>query len=321
MPPIPLLPLASGASIPAIGLGTWMGDDVVHPQELYDELIEAAVREGVRHIDGAFVYENEPEIGRALKKVLEQGLVKREELFYTSKCPAGMQKPEHLRWSLNKTLEDLGIGYLDLYLLHWPMRGMPASFPDNCNALKDADGKLVIDTSFGIKETWAAMESLVDAGLVRHVGVSNFTVPQLQELLGVARIKPAANQVERHPYLPQPDLLRFCRENGIHVTAYSPLGVGMSAVPCLLADPVVAVVAKKHGCTPAQVLINWNVDSGCSVIPKTSSAKRVKENFARIALDERDMADIAAITTRKRYNDPFSWWKVKLFDDDFAAAG
>lgn len=228
-----------------------------------------------------------------------------------------MQKPEYLRYAIKTTLSDLKLDYLDLYLLHWPIRGRPTEFPTNCNALKDSNGNVVIDTSFTLQDTWSEMESLVSEGLVKHIGVSNYTLPLLQELLSFAKIKPAVNQYERHPYLPQPELLAFCKENGILVTAYSPLGLGLSASPCLLTDETIVKIAEKHGCTPAQVLINWQVDSGCSVIPKTSSAKRVKENFARVPLDKEDMEMIEKIETRKRFGDPMDFWGYKLFDDKF----
>ncbi|KXS20641.1 Aldo/keto reductase [Gonapodya prolifera JEL478] len=310
----PSYTLSSGGKMPAIGLGTWFGDDATHAQSFYDDLLTAAIDAGYRHFDGAFVYDNEKEIGIAMQKIFASGKVEREDIFWTSKCPAAMQKPERLRYAIEKTLANLQFPYLDLYLIHWPVQNTPIDFPTNCNSKKDADGKAVIDTSFTFKETWAEMEKLVAEGKVKAIGVSNWTLPLLEDLLSYAKIPPAVNQYESHPYLPQPSLLAFCHAHNILPTAYSPLGQGASG---LLTDPAVVAVATAHGCTPAQVLINWGVARGCSVIPRTSSVMRVKDNFVMVELTKDEVETIAKVTTRARYADPFDWWGVDLFGREF----
>ncbi|KAJ3272663.1 hypothetical protein HK104_004421 [Borealophlyctis nickersoniae] len=284
--------LNTGATIPAVGLGTWKAE----PGKV-GEALKVAIDAGYRHIDGAWAYDNEKEVGDALAEIFKQGKVKREDLFYTSKLWNKFHKPADVQKAIAETLGNLRIGYLDLYLVHWPV-----SF--------DGDKKTLDDKST-ITETWRAMEKLVDEGKVRAIGVANFPEYLLQDLLSIARIKPAVNQVELHPHLPQPKLLEYCKKEGIHLTAYSPLGSGKG----LLDDPVVKEVAKKTGKDAGQVLISWGVARGTSVIPKSTNPDRIRSNFQDFELSPEDIKTLDSIKTHHRTCDPKEFWGIDLFKD------
>ncbi|KAJ3106893.1 hypothetical protein HDU97_005380 [Phlyctochytrium planicorne] len=295
--------LNTGATIPLLGLGTWNAK----PLEVANAL-KAAVKIGYRHIDCAWCYENEKEIGDALKEIFASG-VSRSDLFITSKLWNTFHNPADVAKAIDITLNDLQLQSLDLYLMHWPISQKNRG---DGNSERGPDNKpILLDTP--IIETWKAMEALVDAGKVKAIGVSNFTVSKLKALLKEARIKPAVNQVELHPYLPQHELLGYCSQNGIHVTAYSPLGSGRE--PNLLADEVVAEIAKKNGKSVAQVLISWAAQRGTSVIPKSSNPVRLAENFQDFILPAVDFEALNARhkTISKRLIDPESVWGVNVF--------
>ena len=297
--------LDGGGRMPALGLGTWKADPGV-----VGDAVREAVRIGFRHIDCAPVYQNEGEIGAAFGDILSGGEVARENLWVTSKLWNHSHRGEDVRPALEATLTDLALDYLDLYLIHWPLAHRPGvGFPEA------ADDWLSLEEA-PIAETWAAMEAAVDAGLCRYIGVSNFSVRKIEDLLKTARIRPAANQVESHPFLAQEELLEYCREQGLVYTAYSPLGSGDRAPafkkddePKPLADPVIAEVAARHGVTTAQVLIAWAIQRGTSVIPKSANAGRLAENFAaaELRLSEEDMAQIAALDRGYRFVNGEFW--------------
>lgn len=177
------------------------------------------------------------------------------------------------------------------------------------------DDKPVLDKEVTIKQTYQAMESLVDEGLVKSIGVSNFNIRHLKEILAFARIKPAMLQVELHPYLAQNELIAFCKKNGIAVTAYSPLGSKPGKEATVLSDDIIAEIAIKNSKSPAQVLLSWAVQRGCIVIPKSVNPKRIEENFGVFELSEEDMAKISALDRGKRYVDPSGFWNVDIFED------
>ena len=251
--------------MPMLGLGTWKSQ----PGEVKEAVIQA-VKNGYRHIDCAAIYQNEQEVGAALAEVFSDDCISRSDLFITSKLwnthwntP---QNPTLVLAACEKSLKDLGLSQLDLYLIHWPANPEPSA----------------------IIETWKAMEALVDKGLVHSIGVSNFSQMKLQIILDSSpRIKPAVNQIECHPYHRNTDLLNFCALNDIHVTAYSPLGSPDSAgimkrdpnATGPMTDPVVIEVAKKMGKTNAQVLIRWAIQRGTSVLPKSVKAERLASNI------------------------------------------
>ncbi|KAJ1657202.1 hypothetical protein IWQ61_003353 [Dispira simplex] len=294
--------LNTGVTMPAIGLGTWRAS----PGEM-DQIIGEAWNAGYRHIDCSPLYGNEREIGTALKRTR----VVRDQLWLTSKLWNTEHHPDHVGLACEKNLHDLQVDYLDLYLMHWSL-----AFEHGQDQIpRDVQGNVKL-ANVPIIDTWRAMETLVDQGKVRQIGVSNFTVEQLEDLLAHARIKPVVNQIECHPYLPQNQLVDFCRKQNILVMAYRPLGGRQKTersngvIP--REDPIIKQVGQRHGKTPAQVCLAWLLQRGISIIPKSASPTRLRENLIDFTLTEQDMADIASITTRYRSCDPAAMWGRNL---------
>lgn len=283
------LPLNTGTSIPALGLGTWQSA----PGEV-KKAVTHAIEAGYRHIDCAFCYQNEGEVGEALKDVISRGIVKREELFITSKlwCTDHTRVEEGLK----RSLDLLGLEYLDLYLMHWPVpmnpNGNHPLFP------KLPDGSRDIDHSTTHVATWLSLEKLVSAPnpKVKAAGVANYSVKYLTKLLEKATIVPAVNQIENHPMLPQQEVVDFCKEKGIHVTAYSPFG---STGGPVMKDESVVSVAKKHGVKEGTVLLSWHLARGSSVLAKSVNPSRIDENRNLISLDDDDMQKLDNIHKEK----------------------
>lgn len=306
------LVLSTGALMPRIGLGSWKSE----PEKAGAAVEYALMEAGYSHIDCAAVYRNEKEIGTAFKKVFGSGTVKREDIFITSKLWNSEHARDNVRRACETTLADLGLDYLDLYLMHWGM----ATPPD------DAPGKRAVDKNgvqifapISIRETWEAMEELVKAGLARSIGVANFTVPMLIDLLSYATTPPAVNQVELHPYLQQKRLVEFCQYRGITMTAYSPLGRPGSAsesdLPVIINDPAVTRIAAAHGKTPSQILLRWGMERDTIVIPKSTHPERIRENIGvfDFVLSEGEMSAIAVLDRDLRFVDPYAWEKIPFF--------
>jgi len=283
-----------------------------------------AVETGYRHIDCAYVYRNQDEIGAALAKVIPS-VVQREELFITSKLWNDAHRPSEVEKQLDTTLSQLGTSYLDLYLIHWPVafvqgRGM---FPERA----DKPDQVEIESETSLVDTWKAMLALRSStGKVRAVGVSNFTVQQLEAIIKATGERPAVNQIEAHPLLPQDDLVEYCKKEEIILTAYSPLGNNLQGKTKLVDYPEVKEVADRLGATTAQVLVAWGVYRGYSVIPKSVQKGRLVKNFDQITLSKEDYEKISEIgkNNHVRFNIPITYspkWSINLFDEKVETEG
>ncbi|PIE22535.1 MAG: aldehyde oxidoreductase [Planctomycetota bacterium] len=292
------LRFSGGQEMPALGLGTWKSK----PGEV-GQAVKAAIELGYRHFDCAAIYMNEKEIGAAFAECLGQGLVKREDLWVTSKLWNDKHAAADVRPALEQTLADLQLDYLDLYLMHWPL-----ALQKGVLIPRSPESFLPI-SEIPVESTWAAMESCAEAGLVRHLGVSNFSVHKLASLAASAQHKPELNQVEMHPYLAQPQLVEWCVANSVQLTAYSPLGspdrpssMRAEDEPRLFEDPVIVDIAKAHSMHPAQILIAWAVNRGSSVIPKSVNRERMAQNLvaAELELSAEEMQRLNALDRHHR---------------------
>ncbi|KAJ7099346.1 NADP-dependent oxidoreductase domain-containing protein [Mycena belliarum] len=306
-----ILTLSSGTPVPQIGLGTWQSK----PKEV-ENAVEIAVRNGYRHLDLAMIYENQDEVGAALKKVIPS-VVKREEMFMTSKCWNSSHQPAEVAKELDETLKQLGVDYLDLYLIHWPVAFAPGNGLYPPHATKKGEVDLDLETS--LVDTWKAMLALPKSK-VRNVGVSNFTIAHLEGIIAATGVVPIVNQVEAHPLLPQDELVAYCKEKNIHLTAYSPLGNNSIGEKKLTDEATVQEIAAKLNATPAQVLVAWGVYRGYTVIPKSVQEERIISNFKQISLSKEDYEKITALGKGRhvRYNIPFRYtpkWDIVLFDE------
>jgi alcohol dehydrogenase (NADP+) len=286
------IPLHHGTgSIPALGFGTLISDAAETITATRD-----ALEAGFRHFDCAERYGNEREVGRALQAGLAAGGIAREDIFVTTKLWNNNHRPERVEPAFEASLDRLGLKYLDLYLIHTPFAFQPGDEQDP----KDQNGNALYDHGVTLLDTWKALESLVDHGKCRAIGLSDITLDELKPLYESARIKPAVVEVESHPYLPETELLAFCNQKGIVFLAFAPLGHGMK--PGLLEDAVISAIAARVGKTPAQVLLAWAVQRGTAVLTTPRTAARAKENFDISRLPEDRLDDINRIQTRQRLN-------------------
>jgi D-xylose reductase len=299
--------------------------------------VRDAIQIGYRHLDCACDYGNEADVGLPLHEIIHSGTCRRDDLWITSKLWNTYHAPEHVRPACERSLHDLQLDYLDLYLIHFPLalkyvpfekryppgwlyepgshddQAEDAAAPSSTPPAPRSDCPRAEEVPVPIRETWRAMEDLVHSGLVRNIGVSNFNIALLRDLIASAEIQPAVLQVEMHPFLTQEKLLRFCRERSIAVTAFSPLGaasyveLGM-ATPSdsVLQQPAVQQAAAHHGKTPAQIVLRWAIQRGTAVIPKSTRADHLRENLAifDFELSAEEMHAITALNKNQRFNDP-----------------
>ena len=281
-----------GGRMPAAGFGTLIPDAATTKSATRD-----ALDAGFRHFDCAERYRNEREVGEALEAGLAAGGIAREEVFVTTKLWNSNHRPERVKPAFEASLERLRLDYLDLYLIHTPFAFQPGDEQDP----RDEHGNVLYDKGVTLPDTWRAMEDLVDQGRCRAIGLSDITLKELLPLYESARIKPAVVQVEAHPYLPESELLQFCKEKEIVFLAFAPLGHGIRPGP--LEDPVILQIAARVGKTPAQVLLAWAVQRGTALLTTPRTADRARENFNISALPEDALDEINRIQTRQRFNE------------------
>ncbi|RFU77422.1 gcy [Trichoderma arundinaceum] len=285
--------LNTGSIIPAVGFGTWQA----RPGQV-EHAVEIALRVGYRHIDCAAIYRNEVEVGQGIRA----SGIPREEIFITGKLWNTKHAPEDVESALDKTLKDLGTAYLDMFLMHWPVAFKPG---DDWFPLDDT-GVFQLSKIDPVA-TYLAMEALLQTGKVRAIGVSNFTINRLQDLIAKTKIMPAVNQIEAHPYLQQRQLFDFCKSKGILIAAYSPLGNNQTGEARTVDDPIVAKLGQALDLDIGQVLYSWGVQRGTVVLPKSITPSRIKSNLQVKQLPQNAFDELNALERNKRYNWQSQW--------------
>src|ERR1700709_2264127 len=285
-------PANNPLNMPVLGFGTLIPDAVTTISAT-----RYALEAGFRHFDCAERYRNESEVGEALQAGLAAGGITREEIFVTTKLWNTNHRPERVEPAFEESLKRLRLDYLDLYLIHTPFAFQPGDEQDP----RDRDGNVIYDSDVSLSDTWRAMESLVDGGKCGAIGLADVTLEKVKQIYESARIKPAVVQVEAHPYLPETELLEYCKEKGLVFLAFAPLGHGIKPGP--LEDAVILAIAARVGKTPAQVLLAWAVQRGTALLTTPRTAARARENFNISALPEDAAGEINRIQTRQRFID------------------
>jgi diketogulonate reductase-like aldo/keto reductase len=281
----------SGA-IPALGFGTLIPDPVATRTAT-----RAALEAGFRQLDASERYRNEKEVGEAIQEVFRAGNIKREEVFIATKLWNNNHRPERVKPAFEASLKKLQLDYVDLYLIHTPFAFRPGDDQDP----RDANGNVIYDKGVTLLDTWRALEGLVDEGRCKAIGLSDVNLDQTKEIYQAARVKPVVVHVESHPYLPQWDLLDYCRKNSIVLQAFAALG--HSSEPNLLEDPVITAIAKRVSKTPAQVLLAWAIQRGTALLTTSKTPSRIKENFDVSALPDEAVREISeGIKLQVRFN-------------------
>ena len=281
-----------GGAIPALGFGTLIPDPVATKHAT-----KAALEAGFRALDTAERYRTEKEVGEAMKEVFAAGAIKREDVFVATKLWNTNHRPERVKPAVEASLEKLQLDYLDLYLIHTPFAFQPGDMQDP----RDSQGNVIYDSGVTLLDTWGALQELVSEGKCKAIGLSDVRLEQVKEIFAAATIKPAVVHVESHPYLPEWELLDYCRENGIVLQAFAPLG--HSSQPNLLEDPVITAIAQRVDRTPAQVALAWAIQRGTALLTTSKNPSRIKDNFDVCTLPEEAMREInEEITLRVRFN-------------------
>ncbi len=285
-------PLAGGSSMPALGFGTLIPDPVVTRKATI-----AALEVGFRHLDCSERYRNEAAVGEAMQQVFKATEIRREDVFVTTKLWNNNHRPERVTPAYEASLRRLQLDHADCYLIHTPFAFQPGDEQDP----RDAQGEVIYDKGVTLAETWGALERLVDAGRCKSIGLSDIGLKQLQEIVAIARIKPAVVQVESHPYLPEWELLEYCRRHGIVLLAFAALGHAIK--PRVTEDPIITAIARRVHKTPAQVVLAWAVQRGTALLTTSTSPRHIEENFDISTLPEDAMQEIRdGITTNTRFN-------------------
>ncbi|KAG9533000.1 Aldo/keto reductase, partial [Aureobasidium melanogenum] len=313
MPSAPTVKLNSGHEMPLVGFGLWKVDNDTCADTVYN-----AIKVGYRLFDGACDYGNEKEVGQGVARAIKDGLVKREELFLVSKLWNSFHDADKVKPIAKKQLADLGIDYFDLYIIHFPVAlkyvDPSVRYPPGWT---DENDKISFSKT-PLSETYKAMEELVDEGLAKSIGISNYNGALMLDLLRYARITPATLQIEHHPYLTQEGLVKLCKENNIHVTAYSSFGPASFVelkmqrahdTPLLFDNEVVKKIADKHNKSAGQVLLRWATQRGVAVIPKSNNKDRLAQNLDVCSFDlaEDEIKAISALDRGLRFNDPVNY--------------
>ena len=286
------IPLNNGSgALPAVGFGTLIPDPAVTKQA-----VKTALEVGFRHFDCAERYRNEAAIGEAMQEIFKKGTIKREDVFVTTKIWNTNHRPERVKPAFDGSCRRLQIDYVDCYVIHTPFAFRPGDDQDP----RDEHGQVIYDSGVTLADTWRAMENLVDGGKCRSIGLADVTLEMLQEIVAVARIKPAVVQNETHPYLPEWELLDFCRQQGIVIQAFAPLGHAMK--PKIVDDPIITSIAQRIHKTPAQVALAWAAQRGTAFLTTSTTEGHIRENFEISALPEDAMREIRDIKTNVRFN-------------------
>jgi diketogulonate reductase-like aldo/keto reductase len=287
------IPLNNGSgAIPALGFGTLIPDPVATRVAT-----KAALEAGFRLLDTSERYRTEKEVGEAMQEMFKAGKIKREDVLIATKLWNNNHRPERVKTAFEASLKKLQLDYVDLYLIHTPFAFQPGDEQDP----RDANGNVIYDKGVSLLDTWRALEALVDEGKCKAIGLSDVSLEQTKGIFDAARIKPAVVHVESHPYLPEWDLLNYCKRNGIVLQAFAALG--HSSEPKLLDDPVITAIARRVNKTPAQVVLAWAIQRGTALLTTSKTPGRIKENSEVSAIPEDAVMEISeGIKSRVRFN-------------------
>lgn len=314
--------LNNGLKMPLVGLGCWKIPNDVCAQQVYD-----AIKIGYRLFDGAEDYGNEKEVGQGIRKAIDEGVVKREDVFVVSKLWNSFHHPDHVKMALKRTLSDMGLDYLDLFYIHFPIAFKYVPFeekypPGFYTGKEDEKNGHITEAHVPIIDTYRALEQCVEEGLIKSIGISNFSGSLVQDLLRQCKIKPVALQVEHHPYLTQEHLVEYCKDNGIQVVAYSSFGPQSyielnhplaKNTPNLFHHDTIKQIANNHNVATSQVLLRWATQRGIAIIPKSSKKERLQDNLMideKLTLTHKELEAISKLNKNLRLNDPWDWLMV-----------